>query len=537
MLAVAYEKADGSYMRYLTVHEIDEETISRAQNIFYDYKKRGIILNESFDDMVWLLSNQKKHVSLNLSISKETYDANALNWIGCKYNCYQECVKAYITFILGEIELVGLQAICNTFRNITDRSIDEVTAMSKHINHVVGLLRVIPGSSACRDYVTEELEEKISQRSWKNQNGKQRYLADFNTYLKFNEILNAFWAVATESQKLFYFPLYFWWNLTAILPLRVTEFLLTPRDCLDIGDEGENVLTVRRTRLKGGFKKVAYRITEDYEYKKYIINESLSAELRSYIKATDKMRKTEISTLFLQSPHFKYVGRKVPFKSRYYNYDNLRICLAFFYQEVVALTDNIELDVLNLGDTRHLAMTNLIISGGSPVICKELAGHLDIDVSSHYYSNISYLVECVTLERYRKSKGTSAEIVGNPKYTFSLPESRYRLSDGWCDASAIKSGDISECLKVADKQGQIGNCACCIHFWPDEQGIRMKFFDDKIGKQEVDADCHYLMRMIESVRKGLGYSEDIGAALFRLQRSSDHYGKCLWEKYTKAGEQ
>ena len=59
----------------------------------------------------------------------------------------------------------------------------------------------------------------------------------------------------------------------------------------------------------------------------------------------------------------------------------------------------------------------------------------------------------------------------------------------------------------------------------------MKFFDDKIGKQEVDADCHYLMRMIESVRKGLGYSEDIGAALFRLQRSSDHYGKCLWEKY------
>ena len=103
MLTVAYEKADGSYMRYLTVHEIDEETISRAQNIFYDYKKRGIILNESFDDMVWLLSNQKKHVSLNLSISKETYDANALSWIECKYNCYQDCDKAYTTLILGEI--------------------------------------------------------------------------------------------------------------------------------------------------------------------------------------------------------------------------------------------------------------------------------------------------------------------------------------------------------------------------------------------------------------------------------------------------
>ena len=94
--------------------------------------------------------------------------------------------------------------------------------MSKHINHVVGLLRSFP-EAVRRDYVTEELEEKISQRSWKIK-WETTLPADFNTYLKFNEILNAFWAVATESQKLFYFPLYFWWNLTAILPLRVTEF-------------------------------------------------------------------------------------------------------------------------------------------------------------------------------------------------------------------------------------------------------------------------------------------------------------------------
>ena len=177
-------------------------------------------------------------------------------------------------------------------------------------------------------------------------------------------------------------------------------------------------------------------------------------------------------------------------------------------------------------------MTNLIISGGSPVICKELAGHLDIDISSHYYSNLSYLVECVTLERYHKSKGAGRNH-WQFKYAITLPESRYRLS--MVVRYSTKNGDISECLKV-DKQGQIGNCDYCIHFWPDKQGIRMKFLDDKIGKQEVEADCRYLIRMIESVRKGLGYSEDIGAALLRLQRSSNHYGKCLWEKYTKDGE-
>jgi hypothetical protein len=39
--------------------------------------------------------------------------------------------------------------------------------------------------------------------------------------------------------------------------------------------------------------------------------------------------------------------------------------------------------------------------------------------------------------------------------------------------------------------------------------------------------------MIEITRKCLGHQEDIGAALLRLQRSNDHYGKCLWEKYSR----
>ena len=55
------------------------------------------------------------------------------------------------------------------------------------------------------------------------------------------------------------------------------------------------------------------------------------------------------------------------------------------------------------------------------------------------------------------------------------------------------------------------------------------------GKQQVDEDCQRLIRMIELVRRGMGYAEDIGAALLRLQHSANHYGNCLWEKYTEGG--
>jgi integrase len=525
MLTGSYEKMDGNYGRWAVVREIDKAVLERAKDIFTDYKNRGVILNGSFNDNIWRLSDQTKSVGLIMIAFEETQNGAATDWLGCSLGRYADCVKAYIALNLGEISLFSLREIAKIFADIPKRRIEEVIDIPEYIAHVTGLLQIIPGGNAARDYVIEALEEKMAHN--KNlSKGKQRNLADFNSYLKFNEIITEFWQSADKKQKLFYFPLYFWWNLTAILPLRPTEFLLTPRDCLD----GGNVLTIRRTKLKGGFEKISYRVEDDYERKQYSINASLAGELRSYLKNTEKMRGTEIQTLFLQKPHFDYIGRKVYINNRYYTYGNLRTCLRYFYQEFVRPI-NAESEEINLGDTRHIAMANLIISGGSPTICRELAGHSDINISSRYYSNISNLVECATINRYRNSKSTGAEINGKSKFPITVRESWHRVSGGWCDEPAVKNGDIRECLKISDERGQIGNCNHCVHYWSDTPGIRIEFLDEKLGRRKVDDDSRYLIKMIEAVRKGIGYTEDIGAALLRLQRSSDHYSKCLWEKY------
>jgi len=87
-------------------------------------------------------------------------------------------------------------------------------------------------------------------------------------------------------------------------------------------------------------------------------------------------------------------------------------------------------------------------------------------------------------------------------------------------------------LKVMSSIGHIGDCRRCDYYHPDDPGVRFEFYDVNAGKQQVDADSRYLIRMIELVRRGLGHEEDIGSALLRLQYSSGHYGKCLWEKYS-----
>ena len=60
----------------------------------------------------------------------------------------------------------------------------------------------------------------------------------------------------------------------------------------------------------------------------------------------------------------------------------------------------------------------------------------------------------------------------------------------------------------------------------------MRFHDAKVGKQRVDMDSQHLIRMIELVRQGLGYSEDVGTALLRLQHSCSRFADCLAEKYS-----
>jgi hypothetical protein len=335
--------------------------------------------------------------------------------------------------------------------------------------------------------------------------------------------------VTDDEARLFYFPVYFWWNLTSILPLRPTEFLLTPRDCLD-----GNILTVRRTRLKGSGGSVDYRIAQDYKLHKYEITPALAAELNNYLARTEHMPGTELNTLLRLEPHYSRLRMGVSKLNRYYTYNHMRTCLAMFLGEIA---DSDCAKNINLGDTRHLAMIGLIISGGSPSICRELAGHANIDISSHYYTNFSNLVECATIGRFRKSKRNGAEFAGEPSYPLTRPGKMTRLTDGWCDSDALKSGDVGDCMKVVDDHGRIGECSACVHFWSDTPGMRLRYFDESESKQRVDLDSAFLMRMIGLVRRGIGYEEDVMSALLRLQQSCNHYGDCLTMKYLNAEEQ
>jgi len=492
---------------------MNESALHHAVEIFNDFNSRGIILNRDFEDDLWSFTDERKTVGIRFEVG------HVAGWLGCTATVYVRCVKTYIAFQLGKIGLLQLQNIARLLCSISAMTADNVCQIKEFINHITEFLEIIPAGCGSRDAVIETLEER-ADHIISNQNA-QRALADFRTYLRFDEIISRYWGSADDGRRLIYFPLYFWWKLTAILPLRPTELLLTPRNCLR-----GRVLSVRRTHLKGKGGRVNYSIDSDYDLHEYEISDHLAAELRAYLDATDNLKPNEIDTLLV--PVNSFSGRVSDGSSRYYTYSRLRMCLFHFYDEAV-VPSGADIGDIKLGDTRHLAMINLIISGGSPTACRELAGHADIGVSSHYYTNISNLVECATLEHLRKSKGGAAELVGSQRYPLARPGATHRVRGGWCDVMAVRNGNVSECLKVISNNGHIGECTCCAHFWPDDPGLRLRFYDKELGKQQVDADTEYLLHMVEVVRRGFGYSEDVGSAILRLQRSCDNYSKCIVE--------
>ena len=530
MLTSSAVPQNRNYEKYYTASVFDMGAFVKAKALFDEYRLSGVILNSGFSDMEWKLTNQISNTTISFHFNELNFKKNAMPWIGCGYPLFINSVKAYVMFKFGSSAIAGIREIVNSFRLFAELSEKDIRDTAfEYASHMAELLAALPGENTRRDAMIEALEEKqwlYRERTGKN---RQRVLSELDTYFKFNDAMQELWKSVPHDEKLFWFPLYLWWTLTAILPLRTTEFLLTPRDCLHV-ENGKSLITLRRTLLKGGGRKIAYRIDKDYETVRYIIPDKMAGEVAWYLEATDAMAAASLSTLFVREPHYSRFGKKPYGNLGYYTYKNLSTCLRCFQENIMDAPDESK---IHLGDTRHLAMIGLILSGGSPLICKELAGHEDINISAHYYSNISSFIECATFEAHRKSRTPAAELLERK----SLVKNRQSVpvQGGFCDSVVYGRGEIYDCVKSIGADGKLGNCRRCPHFICGESGVHFLYANAAERKESVDRDSQYLLQTLEAVRRGIGYSEDIQSALLRLQHSGSQYSRCLYKNYGMEG--
>lgn len=252
----------------LIIPELDDQAKESALRLFRSYKDSKVIYNCVFSDDKWFLTDEYELFGFNF-VCKDNKMTEVQKIY--KMTCEQmmEKLKIYILFKMGKLQLKTLQAIIAQVKYVVMSDIENIENLPEYhgmtqieeVCEFFGLLQV--------DDINEQLEviealEYLNDRLTMNKSIDKRTLPSFDSFFKFDSILNKFWETASEDEKIFFFPVYFWWSLTSVIPTRPREYLLTPRKCLKVRN-GQAYLTIRKNNLKGSRKNKNYKISKDYK--------------------------------------------------------------------------------------------------------------------------------------------------------------------------------------------------------------------------------------------------------------------------------
>lgn len=528
------------------IPEIDEATEAEARKLFQAYRNNRVFLNSSFEDQKWFACDEYARYGLNFHCDEEKYRAFRQK-TGMERSDFEKYLKIFCICQMGSLSFDSIRSTIYGVKTVIGSMQDDGTLLLPEsiarILQISDFFSVLPTNNK-EDVVTSILEklDETEENMYSQPSGNQRDLAAFESYFRFDEILKRFWKESPEEEeKLFYFPVWFWWNVSAVLPLRPRELILTPRNCIT-SVHGKYFLTVRRNMIKGFGKTKSYRLRDDYKTFRYEIPKSLADEIRWYQNKTKNCADTDIHTLFVTDTHYSKWDRRTPYNSMFFTYINMKTCLRYFYEDIVekrygyhvlyergnsVLSHAWDINYLQLGDTRHIALINLIAEGATPMVAMILAGHDNPDMSAHYYSNISTLIECRTYRQYNQL------INGKQTYRLCVPEEKIDvrkftlLADhSRCYSPSVQAGDFKDCYRTTGPGGEVGLCANCRYH--TENG--MTFQDAKeLYKGKIQRQCENLAEIVRKVRSGKGEPEEIIQEILKLQDSTYSYQQYIRE--------
>lgn len=542
--------ANTLFSSYMNLIVFDHEAENAARLRFHELQRSGVIkMPSSFSDLVWQTTDEYSNVGIHFKFNQVLYRKNWEDIFQISFSDFLLCVKCFTVSLFNRSALSSISTTVLDLRHIISTDPDAIYSGSEelaicHPFACSDFIATIPGHG--NNKALSQLAESMdlfSDRNFDSMSGRQRELSELDTYFVFDQILKDYWSSSIpHKERMFYYPLYLWWMITAVIPLRPREFLLTQRNCLERDHDGNYWLTIRRNNLKGNRKNIAYKLPIDYREDTYHIPDALGKEIESYIKNTEGYDSTDIDTLFVTDPHYSKWKQKKHDNSRFLTYINMTTILRYFYSEIIMrkygytilydscdrYLDEKEICRIHLGDTRHISLVNLMEEGGTPALAMVLAGHSDINTSAHYYSNVKKFIECKTYRQYRKL------LAGNVRYQISpsayLPKAVNGIilkCGGKCTSKLFEQSVYTDCIATAGPNGEIGYCPDCVHYRP---AAGSGLVNEDIYLKNLKTDCNALRDAVEYYRREKGSAEEIGQALGRLQASSISYQQYLLEK-------
>lgn len=502
---------------------LDDKDIAEAQKLFKKFKQDLIIRNESFSDDVWLLSDQLKHIRVNFWISDFSFQKYA-KLISCSKERFTILLKTFVIFCFDTLQFVSIQRFVRDLKNLLRISpISLLDNIEKIIVEkpfkIKEFFLVIPCVHNQEEWTTLcKFLKKKSKSNYK----QQRELSEYDSCFLFSDIIDDYWKYeVSEMNRLFFFPVYLWWKFSSIIPIRPTEFCLTPRNCLVKKSDGW-YMKIRRTKLKGNNKTKTHFIDNDYKLSEIPISDDLAKEINEYLKKTKNCPQDELGTLFLLDTYYKKIGMSPNKRSRYFSYNYLNRTLIYFFDEVIVGKYHLDIEetpsndylkpgcinMICLGDTRHLAIQNCYFNFNDVEIAIAVAGHESVDINMHYATNITKMVKCSAYRELRRVEEFKIVLKNPGEYAIQNLLSKQEgvaVKDGKCFSKKVANGIFDDCkesgnFKIDSNENEIyllGNCFACKYFYPSNYSSA----NDKCEEAEKNLGIalHHLSVVLRSI--------------------------------------
>lgn len=600
MLLYSYYDSDTG-IRITESIEYKEEEIERSRKKFKELKDEGIIIFGNFEDSKWILTNEIRKSTLNFEFDEILYNREAKERNMYTYKQFVNSVKSYavlniqktcMSTTINFLHSLKRYAIATNYFNEkkSKNGLDTLPLLERSagvLHYIEGYVQYVnfDGVEYYISLLDELIDEALALAKTISEDDNRRNLSDFQSIMLFDRIIDDFWKrINNNSNKKLkesYFPLYLWWKITNIIPLRLNEFCVTPYDCIEESSDGKLYISLRRTTLKGNRKKqrryISYKLDEDYKIYKYIISKEIADLIKEYQEITKECR-IDYNRLICYVSFIKGAlsfGDKLdsnsPLLGRNFSRESLRSLRDRFLTEIVQneynyeilksdkfieertvgiednetvivefkpLKDN-QISTFRLGDIRHYAMINLVMSDVSPILIRELVDHEDINTSFHYFGNTSELVKCMSYIKYKeickkeydrigknKDNITIERVLNQLKYSESI-----EVDNGRCISKYFIAGQLNDCIP---NDGECENCDFFIQEKAtDKETQKLKL---KIIESKIDKESELIANLLSSYKNTPKINKDLIQSTLKLQNSIKLYcdeslknGGIIWD--------
>ena len=462
---------------------------------FQEYVQKGVI-KSSYENNLWIGTSGIKQTELDFNFREYRYKTHTGKLLVFTVPELIEILKCYAISIFGVYIWRTIALRLKTIREfLTSFGNQEYRIKDTEEICLIEFLGFIGLTETEIDRILAQIPVVATAPA------QQRKLQHMINYLALdNELTDLYKEELPETEFIKWFPLYFWCKVSFILPMRATETLVTPFDCIQCRND-DIFLRIRRTMLKKGARKVFYDIEQDYRIFEYKIPEiDCIKQIEKYQKLTGNHQRR-----FL----FDYSDLSI---NKILSLPQFNMLITEFFQEYLIgnhkydysrfATGIKEFTPVTAGDSRPIAMSNLYYQDNSADICRQLADHMHLTTSEGYYTNVSNTVLATSIMDLQRK-------INQGYQQMEKQENRYKKAMSQLQTTSVCSslhqplvtGDISDCVA----EDHLEECLGCRYYTPGENELKEALNTRR--KRLDDASKMVLECISDNFRKDLDYEK------------------------------